>query len=306
MKTLHPSRQSGLSLVELMVAIVLGLLLIGGVLQIFLSSNKTYKTNLALSEVQEAGRFAMEFLTFDIRNASYRGECVGSLNKLNYDERYQLTPGIKGWKVPTSTPTPTPKGAPDTWQLPEGFPGTDIILIKHAANSAGVKITSIPDSSIARSIPAGELLVISEPVGCDIFVNPGASSENSSVDFRYNYSQKAELLKYQSSIYYIDKDTRSLRRISYSKPNKDNIEKPISEELVQGIQDLQIKYAQGGDSTGNIVGDYVDADDISDWSSVIAVKINLTAVSSSKNLGPNDQPIKQVFSTTVGIRNRLP
>ncbi|MFC6475539.1 PilW family protein [Pseudomonas asuensis] len=82
MKILHPSRQRGLSLVELMVAIVLGLLLIGGVLQIFLSSNKTYKTNLALSEVQEAGRFAMEFLTFDIRNASYRGECVGSLNEL--------------------------------------------------------------------------------------------------------------------------------------------------------------------------------------------------------------------------------
>ena len=56
-----PHRQSGLSLVELMIAITLSLLLIAGVLQIFLSSKQTYSTNNALSRVQESGRFAWIF-----------------------------------------------------------------------------------------------------------------------------------------------------------------------------------------------------------------------------------------------------
>ncbi|GGL96623.1 hypothetical protein GCM10009425_04520 [Pseudomonas asuensis] len=334
MKILHPSRQRGLSLVELMVAIVLGLLLIGGVLQIFLSSNKTYKTNLALSEVQEAGRFAMEFLTFDIRNASYRGECVGSLNelpdtslkkkiKLNEDDRYQLAPGLKGWDS-----TKKDNELPD-WFTQKRLPGTDIILLKHAARPTEIKITHPPTpeiktikTSAATNILTGELLLISEPVGCDIFQNnsaPATASLSTSESFRYNYSLKSEVLKYNSSLYYISNSNNgipSLWRIDYSNPDASSFE---PEELVQGVQDMQIKYALG-DDTGKITEDYVDAKDDLDWSRVVAVRVNLVSISHEKNIVPpgqepqlnsafkaiEDGRIGQVFSTTVGIRNRLP
>ncbi|MCO6705108.1 PilW family protein, partial [Streptomyces sp. CHB9.2] len=60
MKHRAPRRQKGLSIIELMIALLLGLLLMGGVMQVFLSSRQTYQTNSALSQVQESGRFALD------------------------------------------------------------------------------------------------------------------------------------------------------------------------------------------------------------------------------------------------------
>ena len=323
MKVFFQAKQRGLSLVELMVAMVLGLLLIGGVLQIFLSSKKTYTTNLALSKVQESGRFAMEFLTFDTRNVSYRGECVGNLNNLpsplSNDERYSLVSGIEGWDD-SEADSALPK-----WFSTSKLPGTDIVLLKHAANSAGVTLAAAPTSdtittTTTTKLASGTLLVISEPVGCDIFQNQksaASSSISSASKFRFSYSQKADLLKYQSSVYYIDNGSNnipSLWRVRYDNPSD-----IVTEELVEGIQNMQIKYAQG-DSKGNITGEYLDANKVTDWSSVVSVKIALIATSNDTNVVSPNQVVRfneqdiiidngrlaQVFSTTVGIRNRLP
>ena len=53
--------QRGLTLVELMVAMLLGVFLIGGVMQIFISSKQTYRMQENLSRLQENGRFALDF-----------------------------------------------------------------------------------------------------------------------------------------------------------------------------------------------------------------------------------------------------
>ena len=66
-------RQRGLTLVELMIAMLLGLFLLGGLLQIFISSKQTYKMQEALSRLQENGRFAIDFMARDIRLAGYKG-----------------------------------------------------------------------------------------------------------------------------------------------------------------------------------------------------------------------------------------
>ncbi|WP_339080122.1 PilW family protein [Pseudomonas sp. TMP9] len=63
--------QLGLSLVELMVAMALGLLLMTGVVQVFLSSRQTYAANEAMGRLQENGRFALEFIARSARLAGY-------------------------------------------------------------------------------------------------------------------------------------------------------------------------------------------------------------------------------------------
>lgn len=63
--------QLGLSLVELMVAMALGLLLMTGVIQVFLSSRQTYAANEAMGRLQENGRFALEFIARSARLAGY-------------------------------------------------------------------------------------------------------------------------------------------------------------------------------------------------------------------------------------------
>ena len=64
-------QQRGLSLVELMVALVLGLVLMTGVIQVFLASRQTYATNEAMARMQENGRFALEFISRSARLAGY-------------------------------------------------------------------------------------------------------------------------------------------------------------------------------------------------------------------------------------------
>jgi len=65
------ARQRGFSLVELMIAGVLGLILIAGVIQLFLGSNQNYTLQGQMSSIQEDGRFALMFLEDQIQQASW-------------------------------------------------------------------------------------------------------------------------------------------------------------------------------------------------------------------------------------------
>ena len=65
--------QSGFSIVELMVSIMLGLILMAGILSIFFSSKVTYFANEKTARLQENGRVALDFVTHDIRASGYGG-----------------------------------------------------------------------------------------------------------------------------------------------------------------------------------------------------------------------------------------
>nr|WP_298132017.1 prepilin-type N-terminal cleavage/methylation domain-containing protein [uncultured Pseudoxanthomonas sp.] len=61
--------QHGLSLIELMVALVLGLLVVGAAFAIFHSNQMTYQSNQGLARMQENARVAFELVSQDIRGA---------------------------------------------------------------------------------------------------------------------------------------------------------------------------------------------------------------------------------------------
>ncbi|UZE95602.1 PilW family protein [Alkalimarinus alittae] len=67
------TRQTGFSLVELMIAMVLGLVLMAGVIQIFLGSKQTYSVVSAQSHTLENGRFGLFFISRSLRHAGYWG-----------------------------------------------------------------------------------------------------------------------------------------------------------------------------------------------------------------------------------------
>ena len=68
--------QTGMTLIEIMIALLIGVFLLGGVLQIFVGSKQTNRMQEGLSRLQESGRFAMDFLSRDIRMAGSWG-CHG-------------------------------------------------------------------------------------------------------------------------------------------------------------------------------------------------------------------------------------
>lgn len=72
MKVNIVQKQNGYSLVEVLIAVVIGLLLLAGILQIFLNSKNTYRLEYAFTQVQENGRFISKYLASKIRLAGYR------------------------------------------------------------------------------------------------------------------------------------------------------------------------------------------------------------------------------------------
>jgi type IV pilus assembly protein PilW len=81
-----PSRQNGVSLIELMVAMVIGLFLILGVTQIFISNQRTYLFQQGQMGNQENGRFALAILSQELLKAGYRsslGTVIPADNSLN-------------------------------------------------------------------------------------------------------------------------------------------------------------------------------------------------------------------------------
>jgi len=62
-------RQRGFTLVELMVSLTIGLVLLAGVAQVFASNKQANRYNESLSELQDNGNFAMQFITTQLANA---------------------------------------------------------------------------------------------------------------------------------------------------------------------------------------------------------------------------------------------
>ncbi len=70
--------QSGVTLIELMIAMIVGLFLSAGVIQIFITNNQTYRITDNVSRLQENGRFALDNLGKTIRSAGFKGNTESS------------------------------------------------------------------------------------------------------------------------------------------------------------------------------------------------------------------------------------
>ncbi len=71
MMNLKHSQQRGLTLIELMVALIISLLILAGLFTVYQSNQRGYQLNDGLTRTQENGRFAIDFLSRDIRLAAY-------------------------------------------------------------------------------------------------------------------------------------------------------------------------------------------------------------------------------------------
>jgi len=94
---LRAARSGGFTLIELMVAMVLGLIVIAGVTSVFLAGQQSFRTNDALANVQDSSRVAFELMARDIRGAGLTG--CNSLNNriVNVLNNGPGNPGTTAW-----------------------------------------------------------------------------------------------------------------------------------------------------------------------------------------------------------------
>lgn len=147
--SVHGGRYAGFTVIELMVAMVISLLLLGGVVTIFVSSKGTYERVERLSRTQEAGRFALDAIVRDIRSAGYMGcsrpsTWANTLNGATTTLAWNFADAIRGYEFSSgSTWSPALPGG--LTNISTGAPnGSDALVLRvpmAASTSATLRLT---------------------------------------------------------------------------------------------------------------------------------------------------------------------
>lgn len=322
----------GFSLIELMIAMALGLLIIGAIGSVFLATSQTYRTQEAMSQVQESGRFGIEKLSRDIRQTGFLGSCLpGRLNNLldlDSDNAIQMrlfdmnNSAIQGWHQSTDDDDD------DIFSnLVQNYvPDTDTLLVRHATSTAirpSAPTDTMSQNLTTAQFDSGQILLLSDAESCDLFQhNPNASQHmgNRSSDFSRTYDEDAEVHALKAHFYYLGASTatpgqNALRRIDF------NNETANDQELITGVAEFRLRYGLDTNNNGRI-DTYVNASGVpeEDWNRVLAVRLYLIVNSPNiDNVADQnqrllledifweapDRRLHQLFSSTVGIRNRL-
>lgn len=154
-------RQRGLSLIELMIAMALGLILTLGVAQIFIGSSQTYRLSDALGKIQENTRFSMGTLQRDARMAGHYGCLIGQpFNQLDEDDddyeevAYDGAAAI-GWEADGT-------GLGDEFEI--------VSLEAEGGNWSNGSGDDVPDAIAGQMIPGTDFVVINggEPSGVEL------------------------------------------------------------------------------------------------------------------------------------------
>lgn len=297
-------KQKGFSVVELMVALLLGLFLVSGVTGMYISSKQTYRMTDNLSRLQESLRFSLEFISRDIRMAGYlpcrfpptftnaitNGNSTWFLDFFNY--------GIRGYEGGVST-FPSEINS-------DVVPNTDAIaVLKGGLYSTSVDSNNDVTNTVTLQNPfpttefgLGEIAIICDPRQASMFQISGRNSAAGTLNYTSSpttiapdnaitnigsYGDDAQITPYKPVIYFIAPSTQnpainSLKKRFFQARLIAGVEtaEMWEEELLEGVESMQILYGLDVDND-QIADRFEAANDIgaSEWPSVITVRLGL-------------------------------
>lgn len=323
----------GFSMVELMVALVISMILMGGIAQIFLSSKKSFTIQDTLGRQQENGRYIVDALGQDIRRSGYMGSLEGLA-------------AIGGTAVEVTDDGTCPTGNNNWGRMLStrlfGLNDTNV------SNISGTTYACIPDADYLR----GDILVsryqapwIVGGVSTPAFIaNRTYVRTSLNLATMFKGSAEADL---SNGLPVVDGRTAELiARAYYVGPSttgtcngttvpalfRETLDvngRPAAEEVAYGVENFQVRYGLDKDGDGS-VEQYVDAghadlNTLSEWDDVIAARVwiltrgecpetGLNTTGASFVMGdvtytPADTANRgfrrQLYQTTVTIRNRI-
>lgn len=335
-------KQFGFSIVELMIAITLGMLVTGAVMSVFLTSSKTNKTQDNMARLQENARFALNKMQTDIRMAGYRG-CLGRkgstpdfvktpttnvtnvINSYGYEDNLAIS--LQGFKASGASWSPA-LDASISGAIPTPSAGSDVITVRMgvgtgtpltaamASSSADIPIASNPDN-----LAVGSTALIADCVTSTVFKVTGVTAttvnhtavSNTTTNLGRAFGTDAMVMPISTVTYYVGASNDLSAGLSlWRKTNGGS-----SEELADNVESLKMLY--GEDINGDLSPDkYVTADNVTNMNNVIAVKLMLLTRTSDDKLSANgqnytfngvatvpaDKRIRRAYSAVITIRNR--
>lgn len=334
-----PVGQMGFSLVEIMIAMVIGLVLMAGVIQVFQGSKISYRTNEGLARVQEGGRFGIDLFAREIRMAGYQG-CrnldqieptviaqnpppeldFGNSEVLRGNDNVGSGTTINGRSVAAGTDTlVSKKASTNAAQLTgnmtadnaniqiqgngPGFSQNDLVFITDCSNADVFRVTNLPGSS-----------------GTVTLAHANGANANESNRLSKAYKSDSLVMGFESNTYFIsDSGVDNERGQSIRSLYVDRVGAANPTELIRGVEDMQVQYGEDTSGDGS-VDSYVSANAVADFADVISVRVALLinsveAVTSQddtstytlldEDVDPaDDRLLRKVFTITAAIRNR--
>lgn len=300
MRSAYTNRKAalGFSMVELMVAMAIGLIILSAVSAILVNSNKNYNTTDSMARLQENARFALQFIGTDLRRAGYFG-CSDDIESVNSTlNGGGLGPSgglalsaIEGADDINSGVVWAPSG--NALSLTGMVNGTDAVSIRYLDQDNPITIQQpMPNESAVlfvnqnHGLVTGDIIAITDCDSADIMqlTNIQASGTSSKDNLVHNagssplpgnstqklskaYAAGSVVFKLASYAYYVGAGAsgqRALFRTSSSGP----------QELVEGVEDMQVTYGEVTTSD-RIPSIYRTANNVANWRNVIAVRVAL-------------------------------
>lgn len=332
--------QQGLSLIELMISLVIGLLLTAAVLQTFISSRITYSVQTELAKLQENARFAMTYLQKDFRAAGY----IGCKPYSHYESNV------------ASVLSSDLDGVSSDWFTPyimtdKTFPTSDSIRVRYTQSASSCEVSGVTAESTAESgeyyfeckaphiFQQGNTLVA---VDCKHLAVFNMTNENPNFDQTVikhaatNGNCVSGLGKNSAcgtssfSEAYVDwKDGAVVQRLSshhYTVETNSFGQTALmrdGDDLIEGVENMQIELGIDTDDDQSANCFATDPSDCGGTSGdVVAVRISLLMVSLEDNIidarpsnefsgtafagySPSDRKLRKVVVSTITLRNGL-
>ena len=311
----HPARklchQRGMTLVELMVSITIGLFLLAGLTVLFSQQSSTQAELEKSSRQIENGRYAMQLLQEDVQLAGYYGEYTDAATltlPVTLPNPCSVTAALLSEAVPFHIQGYVAPGA----TLPAAFAdcplnaanhldGTDILVVRRVDPVTATGALTIGQAYLQSGLNAAGL----------VFSHVLSVAATTAVDTSvFNLVKKdgsaAALRKYQVHIYFVSPCSVPTSGTACSTANTDDggvsiptlkrmelsvqggVTKFVTTPLVEGIQNLQLDY--GFDTTGDGAPDSyaTDAASVAAWADVVALRVNLLARNNERSVGHQD------------------
>lgn len=315
-------KQKGFSLVELMVALLLGLFLSFGVVNVFITSKLNFSSDEEAIRMQENARYALRYLSREISMSSFFAglvdsdmpatvsittDCGGSNWATDLNRGTEVIDNWSSGALATSTGT-------TLTCISDLQTNSDVISVKRTADQP----TAEDGVLVASSISDNQMYVRSEEYGETVgfeYVAASATSFSalaSNVDY-WKYLAKVFFIRDYSST---DGDAIPSLCVSSLTGNV-----MATDCIAEGVQSLQIEFGVDSDED-NVVDYYVPAPNATENQQLLSAKIFVLMRSvntvpnytddRSYTLGQtqinggnafNDGFNRKIFSTTVKLRN---
>jgi len=339
-----PEKQNGLTLIEVMIAMLIGLLLLLGVFGMFMANKRIYTEQESMARLQENARFAVGMLVKDIHMAGYVGcshDAGAIVNHLNDgDNAEQIFSFVQAVEGSENAGAWQPSGSTDI--IASILPGTDALTLRYL-NPLDIRISSAMPASSAQlmlddtgEIQVEDIVAVSDCDSTDVIqitqvqsspaqlqhapgtaISPGNNTPHT---LQKSYGTDARIMRFVSHRYFIRNNPDGVPSLF-----RKSIE-GSSLELVEGVENMQILY--GEDLTGDNTADsYLIATDVTNWDNVVSIRLGLLLRTINENrqlepdtrvyqvlggvaaggatVGPmNDFHRRKLYTTTVLIRNR--